>query len=290
MILIADSGSTKTDWRIIDKNEVIAQQQTSGINPVHQTKEAIKDILSMLLEPHRILPAKKETEVRLSQIHFYGAGCSGSYIRLMSEVLAGTFQISLEQVHVYSDMLGAARAVCGRDAGIACILGTGANSCYYDGKDIVDNIPPLGYILGDEGSGAVLGKHFLNALFKRELPEELCQLFLTECGLTYADIIERVYRQPMANRFLATTSVFIGKHLADYHELNQLVIDNFRAFFRKNVSKYQHSELPVGAVGSIAHHYQSQLRAAAALEGFRMGNIIKSPIDGLIAYHNNTKG
>lgn len=279
MILIADSGSTKTDWCVIENSEIKAQHQTSGINPVHQTKETIQDILAPVLQ---LLPC--------NDIYFYGAGCSGSYTLFMSEILADTFQIPIENVHVHSDMLGAARAVCGHEAGIACILGTGSNSCYYDGNHIVDNIPPLGYILGDEGSGAVLGKYFLNALFKRELPEELCQLFLTESGLTYADIIERVYRQPMANRFLASTSVFIGKHLDDYPELNQIIIDNFRAFFRKNVTKYQHPELVIGAIGSIANHYQSQLRAAAAIEGFRMGAIIKSPIEGLIAYHSNYKG
>ena len=286
MIIIADSGSTKTDWclvrvergvSIVEGRESIVERrvQTEGINPVHMDK----DLIIKSLAPIQKMIVMKDN---LSSCQFYGAGCTSEHSGYMQQLLSSALQIPFDNVHVHSDMLGAARAVCSREAGIACILGTGSNSCYYDGTDIIDNIPPLGYILGDEGSGASLGKIFLNALFKRDLPESLRRLFLEESQTTYQEIIERVYRKPLANRYLASLSTFIGAHIKEYPELETIVIDNFRTFFRKNVSKYQHPELPVGAVGSIAYHYQSQLRAAAAIEGYRVGNIIKSPIEGLV--------
>ena len=278
MIIIADSGSTKTDWCLVQweglEARVEGEIQTEGINPVHMTHDEIV----------RIVRKVTSSSLAPADVFFYGAGCTGDNATRVQQILSAELQIPLDSVHVHSDMLGAARAVCGHEAGIACILGTGSNSCLFDGTAIIDNIPPLGYILGDEGSGAVLGKLFLNALFKRELPDELCQHFLNETGQTYEAIIERVYRKPLANRYLASVSTFIGNHLADYSQLEQLVIDNFRAFFRKNIARYGRTDLPVGAIGSIAFHYQQQLRAAAAIEGFRMGNIIKSPMQGLIEY------
>lgn len=278
MIIIADSGSTKTDWCLVQwegrESRVDGEMQTEGINPVHMTHDEIVRIV------RKVSLYQENTD----EIFFYGAGCTGEHAERVRHILSAELQLSLDSVHVHGDMLGAARAVCGHEAGIACILGTGSNSCLFDGTAIIDNIPPLGYILGDEGSGAVLGKIFLNALFKRELPDELCRLFLDETGQTYEAIIERVYRKPLANRYLASLSTFIGSHLSDYPQLEQLVIDNFRAFFRNNIARYGRPDLPVGAVGSIAFHYQQQLRAAAALEGFRIGKIIKSPMQGLIAY------
>ena len=156
-----------------------------------------------------------------------------------------------------------------------------ANSCLYDGRRIVANVPPLGYILGDEGSGAVLGRLFVNALFKGGLSESLRDKFLTESGLTLPAIINKVYREPMANRFLASLSMFIHDNLDD-EGLENLVVDNFRNFFRRNVKLYGRSELPVGAVGSIAFYYSRQLERAAVLEGFELVKIVKSPMDELV--------
>ena len=182
---------------------------------------------------------------------------------------------------------GGARAF-GCDEGIACILGTGANSCVYDGNEITANVPPLGYILGDEGSGAVLGRMFINALFKCGLSAELRDEFLCETGLTLADIINKVYREPMANRFLASTSLFIHNHL-DNNDLRTLVVDNFKAFFRRNVSLYGRRDLPVGAVGSIAFYYKTELLEAARSEGFEVVKVIKSPMDGLVGCEDVAK-
>ena len=276
MILIADSGSTKTDWALVSVGSVDGRStaapsviQTPGINPVHQTADAIRTSLPSVSAP-------------VSAIYFYGAGCTSDRIPLMTSLLQDHF--CTQQVEVSSDLLGAARTLCGRSEGIACILGTGANSGLYDGRHIVQNTPALGYILGDEGSGAVLGRRFMNAIFKQPAFASLRDDFLASAQLTQADIIQRVYREPMANRFLASTSLYIGQHIGN-PLLQQLVTDNFRDFFRNNVSPYGRRDLPVGFVGSMAHHYREQLEAAACMEGFVLGSIAKSPMEGLIAYH-----
>lgn len=192
------------------------------------------------------------------------------------------------QVEAHSDLLGAARALCGHNYGIASILGTGANSCLYDGKTILQNTPALGYILGDEGSGGVLGKHFLHDLFKGVLSENICKEFEREYGLTMADVIHRVYREPMPNRFLASFAPFIHRHLSD-PAIKRLVVDNFRDFFRYNIRPYGLSNMKVSFVGSIAWHFREQLEEAAAAEGFFLGSILKSPIEGLLRYHLQAK-
>jgi len=189
-----------------------------------------------------------------------------------------------KQVEAHSDLLGAARALCGHNYGIASILGTGANSCLYDGEVIAQNTPALGYILGDEGSGAVLGRRFLNALYKGVLSEKIKADFEAATGLTMADIIDRVYRQPHANRFLASLSEFIHSHLDD-EAVRQIVIGNFDDFFQKNIVPYNRRDLPVNFVGSIAWHYQSELQASAARQGFTLGTVLQSPIEGLLRFH-----
>lgn len=247
------------------------QIQTPGINPVHQTPEAIRASLPLI-------------EQAVDAVYFYGAGCTADRIPLMTSLLSEHFQSP--RVEVSSDLLGAARALCGRSEGIACILGTGANSGLYDGARIVQNTPALGYVLGDEGSGAVLGRRFFNALFKRPDFAALRDDYLSTEHLTMADVIRRVYREPMANRFLASTSLYIGQHI-DHLLLQELVTDNFRDFFRINLLPYGRRDLPVGFVGSMAHYYRRQLVAAARAEGFLLGTVLKSPMEGLVAYHSS---
>ena len=188
------------------------------------------------------------------------------------------------QVQVFSDLMGAARALCGRQPGIACIMGTGSNSCLYDGEVIQANTPPLGYILGDEGSGASLGKRLLRDLFKGQLPEHLRNLFLQESGYTYPIIINKVYHQPLANRFLASLTPFISRHI-DEPSLCEMVVDEFRVFFRYNLAAYGRSDLPVHFVGGVAHAFRSQLALAAEAEGYLLGQTEPAPITGLVAYH-----
>ena len=220
---------------------------------------------------------------RIGEIFFYGAGCTKEKAPVVATAMR-TVMNNKARINVLSDMLGAARALCADRPGIVCILGTGSNSCYYDGEDIVDNVSPLGYILGDEGSGAVLGKHFLNALFKGVLPVSMLDDYLQSVGMSYSDIIDRIYRQPMANRFLASTSLFINKHL-DSELLQQIVIDNFRQFVRRNIQPYQRPDLPLHSIGSIAWHYRELLQEAVTAEGYILGTVSKSPMKGLLLYH-----
>ena len=298
MILIADSGSTKTDWTLLlssseeNTNKVIATFKTQGITPIHQTTADIRQILGQELmsqlstfpRAHLVSMGILDTSlVQHASVCFYGSGCTPAHVPMMKQVLNEV--LSPKDVEVHSDLMAAARALCGHDAGIACILGTGANSCLYDGEQIVQNTPALGYILGDEGSGSVLGRLFLNVIFKNPKMANLRDKFLEETKQTQADIIKKVYNEPMANRYLASTSTFIIEHL-DNPTLRQLVIDNFRQFFRSNIDPYNRKDLPVHFVGSMAFHYRSQLEEAAKLEGYAIGQTLQSPMEGLIKYHS----
>ena len=188
---------------------------------------------------------------------------------------------------VESDLLGAARSLCGREQGIACILGTGSNSCEYDGEKITSNISPLGYILGDEGSGAVLGKRLVGDCLKHQLPEHICQAFLKETKFTPAEIIDKVYRQPQANRFLASLTPFLSRHREE-PEIHALLVSCFNDFFLRNVMLYNYSYFPVHFTGSIAWYFQEEAKEAAEKLNIRTGKFIKCPIHGLIAYHFKT--
>lgn len=274
MRLIADSGSTKTDWCVGTDTRI----STQGINPVHQEEATIRQILADELLP------ELSKDIVVSEVFFYGAGCTDVYQEKVEKALKEILQLSDDNIHVYSDLLASARALCGSEEGLVGILGTGSNSCLYDGKEIVRNIPPLGYILGDEGSGAVLGKLFLNAIFKGALSQDIKEAFLQSAGLTYSDVIQKVYRQPKANRFLASISAFIHQHLDDQN-VRELVIGNFQQFIQKNILPYERPDLPFHSVGSIAYYYQEELKEACRREGITLGKVLKAPMEGLIAYH-----
>ena len=278
MILIADSGSTKTDWAVVDNGRMVASMATQGINPFHQDTDNIAAVIETELLP-------KMGDIYPEEIYFYGSGCREDKVEMMCSILGRAFP-HCARIEAQGDLLAAARAVCGENEGIACIMGTGANSCLYDGKRVVENTPPLGYILGDEGSGAVLGKLFVNALFKGQLPESLKDEWLAETGLSLNIIINKVYREPLANRFLASTSKFIRQHLS-VKQLEEMVVDNFREHFRRNVNRYGRKDLPVGAIGSVAYYYREQLEKAAMAEGYSLGKVMRSPMDGLMRYHSS---
>ncbi len=297
MILIADSGSTKTDWMLLHtsnpllKNEVIATFQTQGITPIHQSAGDIRAIIERELLPQlSSFPRAKLISMGITDhgllenisIFFYGSGCTPAHVPMMVQLF--NEEMSPKTIEVHSDLMAAARALCQHEAGMACILGTGANSCLYDGETIVQNTPALGYILGDEGSGSVLGRLFLNAIFKNPVFADLRDEYLATAKTTQADIIRKVYREPMANRYLASLAPFIHDHLS-VPVVRDLVIDNFCNFFRKNLRPYRRPDLPVHFVGSMAHHFSKELAEAAQQEGFIMGNILKSPIEGLLLYH-----
>ena len=281
MILIADCGSTKIDWCVLHNAKVEKQVFTLGMNAVMLTEEEMRTRLASELLPELGAIAEKITAV-----FFYGAGCispevCGNVARAIKANIPAA-----ETVEVYSDLLAAARALCGHEPGIACILGTGSNSCLYDGTGIASNVSPLGYILGDEGSGAVLGKLFLGDVLKKQLPAEICAAFLQEYDLDLLTIIRRVYREPQGNRFLASVTPFLSKNIA-VPEIHALVLNAFRAFFRRNITNYtDYAKHPVNFVGSIAYYFGDILAEAAKAEGCTVGKIIKSPMEGLIKFHS----
>ena len=291
MILIADSGSTKTDWAIVTGASQPVVLNTQGINPVHQSREEIVRILReefvSLMASNPEVQKLRSSAILTPQfplaVYFYGSGIRPEMETLMTVLLRETFP-QAQIVEAHSDLLGAARALCGRNEGIASILGTGANSCLYDGKAIVEHTPALGYILGDEGSGAVLGKRFIHDLYGGILSDNIRETFEKETKLTLAEIIKRVYRQPLANRFLASLSEFITNHLDD-PEVRGVVVQNFIDFLRYHISPYCRQDLPVSFVGSVAWYYQDELHEAAERLGYKLGTVLKTPLAGLIRYH-----
>lgn len=279
MIVIADSGSTKTDWCLGHTKADRKTIQTAGINPFHQSPDEIERIITSTLVP------RSGDTAEITTVFFYGAGCIPEKAPVVGNILSQNFPQA--EIFVESDLLGAARALCGTSEGIACILGTGSNSCAYDGKQIIAHIPPLGYILGDEGSGAVLGKRLVSDCLKHRLPDDLCRLFFEEYGLNPALIMDRVYRQPLANRFLASLTPFLS---ANRHrpEIHSLLVSGFTDFFRRNVMQYAYEKVPVHFTGSIAYHFQAEVKEAAQASGILTGNILKSPLEGLVHYHFDT--
>ncbi len=278
MILIADSGSTKTDWCVAEQGKIIQRIFTKGMNPFFQTQED----MSLEITQH-LLPQLKSASPEA--IFFYGAGCTADKSLLVKEVLHTHFN-KTAYIEVCTDMLAAARGLCGREAGIACIMGTGSNSCYYDGNSIQENVSPLGFILGDEGSGAVLGKLLLGDLLKNQMPARIKEKFFQQYPLSPAEIIDKVYRKPFPNRFLASLSPFLLNNL-DEPCIHHLVLNNFKAFLQRNVMQYDYSSCQVHFIGSIAFHYKEVLCEAANETGLEVGKIMQSPMDGLVSFHHS---
>ena len=276
MILIADSGSTSTNWVLVEHGKSVQSLFTPGINPFYQTPEEIAGEIATLT-----LNVKPSS---VKAIYFYGAGCVADKIEMVKQAIAQSFTQS--QIYVESDLVAAARGLLQHEAGIACILGTGSNSCFYDGKNIVSNVSPLGFILGDEGSGAVLGKKFIADCLKNQLPEELKNKFLTTFGLTANDIINHVYRKPFPNRYLAQFTPFLAENMAEPAIYN-LIFDSFTDFFVRNVMQYPNfDEYPVSFVGSIAYYFKDILEVVAFELGITLGEIKQSPLEGLVAFHS----
>lgn len=285
--LIVDSGSTKTSWCFAflpntSSADGARTVTTEGLNPAVMSAEEVEGKIAKAL--NHCLQSLSISAADVENVFFYGAGCIAGRAGVVSESISSILVNA--KIYVADDLLGAARALCGHKAGIACILGTGSNSCLYDGEDIVAHTPALGYVLGDEGSGAVLGRKFLNAVLKQTLPENICKRFLQESGLDMAEVINRVYRSPAPNRFLASMSKYIHAYL-DEKEVRDIVIDNFEDFIRNNLLAYSDEFRTINVVGSIAYHYKEQLTEAASRNGYQIGKIIKSPIAGLQEYHTN---
>ncbi len=277
MILLADSGSTKTDWGLVENGKLVKRLRTSGMNPFQMSEEAITEEIKTHLVPE--LPGTV-----LDEVHFYGAGCTKEKQPIVERALRANLTINGE-CEVASDMLGAARGICGHKPGIACILGTGSNSCSYDGKNLVKNVSPLGFILGDEGSGAVLGKLLVGDVLKNQMPEAITKRFFEKYKLTSAEIIDRVYRQPKPNTFLASFVPFLEENI-DEPKIYNLVKESLRSFLRRNVMQYDGWQtLPIGFNGSIAKIYKKPLLEALEEEGMHLGRIIQAPMEAMVEYH-----
>lgn len=280
MILIADGGSTKVHWCLLTASGQFTDVYTDGINPLFQTSEAMRNSIC-----NQLLPKISQLlwVGTLTHVFFYGAGCTPEKKIFVQRAIEAVFKKA--QVVVESDMLGAARGLLGRQSGVACILGTGSGSCYYNGENIEWNVPSLGYILGDEGSAAVLGKKLVSDLLKNQLGDDLKQAFFAEYETSMADIIEKVYRQPFPNRFLAKLSRFCADHIDD-ERIYALVYDHFVQFIRRNLLQYK-TDTPIGFVGSIAYYYRPILEKAMKAEGLLLGQILQDPVEGLKEYHKD---
>ena len=277
MKIIADSSASRTEWALVDGASVVEHAFTKGLNPFFQTRRDISHSIRLDL-PEAFLKRRWE------HIYFYGAGCIGQEKKkIVESSLIAQFK---SPVTVESDLLGAARGLLVTEPGLACILGSGSNSCYYDGTRIADNVPSLGYILGDEGSGAVLGKMLVGDVLKRQMPAELVDKFMKQYSLTPQLILENVYRRPGANRFLASLSPFLAENIEE-PSVHRLVLNAFKSFFVRNVEGYSgYKDMPVNFVGSIAESYREVIEEAAKALYITVGVIVKSPMDGLIEYHS----
>ena len=276
MKLIAESGSTRTEWALVEDNHLVQRVFTEGLNPFFQTRREISRSVRLGL-PESFFKKK------LDQVYYYGAGCS-SYEKknILGASLVAQFKTPIQ---VESDLLAAARGLFKCEAGIACILGTGSNSCFYDGKIIVKNVKAAGYILGDEGSGAVLGKLFLADLLKGLAPKELANEFHEKFRISVNDVMESVYNLPFPNRFLGTIAYFLGDYMDNEYVYN-LLTNNLRSFFNRNVCQYDYINYPIRFVGSLAYAYPDILQEVAQEFGGEIDVIEETPMNGLIEFHS----
>jgi glucosamine kinase len=276
MILIADSGSSKTDWRVIDDQGDIQQFRTVGFNPFYQSPAEMREGL----QTQDLI----QLIGKIEQVFFYGAGCTSDNNRtVVTDTLRSFYEKA--EIHVDHDLMAAARATCGHQKGIACILGTGSNSGDYDGADIVANRPSPGYLLGDEGGGSYIGKHFLQDFIYDDMPAHVREMVIEEYGITSLIIQENVYQKPFPNRYMASFCNFISKHKADPY-CYLLYYNGFKDFFHRHVMRYEnYQEKPVSFVGSIAYYNSDILRKVAADLDIHVNIILETPIAGLTLYH-----
>ena len=281
MILIADSGSTKTAWSLVEYGEIKKTIETQGLNPYFVTSEVIESVISSGLLPN--LVAKFVTE-----IHFYGAGCSTTN---NNRKLLDAFEPCFPEaaIHINHDILGAARALFGGEKGIACILGTGSNACFYNGEQVFTEVPSLGYLYGDEGAGSNLGKMFIEGYLKNKLPADIRKEFEETYPLTLEEILNSLYNKPSPNRFLAAFSEFIAPRQT-HPFLHELIRTSFQSFVEEQVKHYKgYENLTVSFVGSVAWHYKEILMEVATANRLHVGQILRSPIEGLVKYHCRRK-
>lgn len=275
--LIADSGATKAEWSLLTngKQKTIL---TQGISPYFLNKDQVVDVLLKELKPDL-------KNIRVDEVHYYGTGCANpDNARLMKKAIKQVFPEA--NIEVNHDLLAAARALCGVEKGIACILGTGSNSCYYNGKRIISNSPGLGYVLGDEGSGAYLGKKVLQYYLYNTFDDELRGRFDVTYLTNKAEILENVYKNPLPNRYLAGFVMFLAENRGHYM-IENIIEDCLNDFFFTHLCKYKETwTLPVNFVGSVAFGFKDVLEELCHSYEFELGKILKKPMSGLIEYHS----
>jgi N-acetylglucosamine kinase-like BadF-type ATPase len=276
-ILIADSGATKCEWCLVSSRKKTQAVFTQGISPYFLDAAQIEMIIRNELLPQLNRP-------RISAIFYYGTGCANpDNAKLVKKAISRVFDT--REIAVTHDLMAAARALCGDKKGIACILGTGSNSCYYNGKSIVKNSPGLGYVLGDEGSGAYLGKKVLQYYLYNTFDEELRYKFEQKYPVTSIDILENVYKKPFPNRYLATFALFLAENRGHYMVEN-IVEDGLNDFFFTHLCKYGESwKYPIHFVGGVSYGFRDVLRDLCTTYEFELGKILKNPMEGLIDYH-----
>lgn len=277
MILIADSGATKIQWVVLNEGQASEPIETAGFNPYFMEPQILVNAVEKDLVPF-INPGY------IRQVYYYGAGCSTMYkCNIVEDVLKDIFENA--DFEIYHDLLGAARALFGEKEGIACIIGTGSNSCLYDGRKILENVTSLGYLFGDEGSGAYLGKLWLTEYLRGRMPEHLKNLFDKRFGYSLENILDAVYSKPQPNRFLSSFAIFIGD-LKEDEFVKGLVKKNFHDFFTEQVTQYSnYKKMSLGVVGSVGFHFQDIFKEVANEYGLEIKTIIQSPIEGLVKYH-----
>ncbi|MBK9731759.1 MAG: hypothetical protein IPO83_10820 [Chitinophagaceae bacterium] len=274
--LIVDSGSTKADWRLMNDG-VISAFTTRGLNPYFLGKEELEEVIRL-----EVLPLISPTVI--NRIFFYGAGC-GAEIRKQQVQHALRVFFPQTTLFIGTDLLGAAKALLKNDGGFVIILGTGTNSGLYDGKEIIQNIDSLGYLLGDEGSGAAIGKKILREYLRKLLPETLQKAFSIYSPLNREEVLHQLYKQPYPNRFLASLVPFAAIHVSN-PAIQELIKESFRDFFRNIITHYQdYARYPFCCTGSVAFVFRELLQTVAAEYGVKIHKILQSPIDEMVGYH-----
>lgn len=273
--LIADSGATKTEWCLLNGNKKKIFI-TQGMSPYFISAEQMEKIIN-----DELMPQIKHS---VNEIHYYGTGCSNpDNVKMVKKVFKTIFPVAT--IKVEGDLMAAAKALCGDEKGIACILGTGSNSCYYNGKKIVKNSPGLGYILGDEGSGAYLGKKIIQYYLYDTFDEDLRSRFDAKFVTNKTEILNAVYKKPLPNRYMASFAIFLAENRGHYM-IENIIEDGINDFFFNHVYKYKESwTLPVHFVGSIAYGFRDVLEEMCNSYQLQLGRIMKNPMHGLIEYH-----
>jgi glucosamine kinase len=274
--LIADSGSTKAEWCLIDGKKK-KTFYTQGLSPYFLTSDQLQKIIEQEL--------KSKMKQEPAEVFFYGTGCASP---ANSKIMKGALQRVFPQatIIVDHDLMGAAKALCGKEKGIACILGTGSNSCYYNGKKIVKNSPGLGYVLGDEGSGAYLGKKVIQYYLYNTFDADLMDRFNAKFSTSSAEILEAVYKKPLPNRYLASYAIFLAENRGHYM-IENIIEDGFNDFFFNHIYKYRESWiLPINFIGSVAFGFKDVLKEMCSSYELQLGKVLQKPMDGLIKYHS----